>query len=140
MQSDVWKEWKETYCDGECNDDDLVKQNRDDDRGLWRWLCNWIKLNTDFPIIWNCIKITKWNGSDPTNVFPTMMWALSQIVVSLVLVVCFILIIVAGIMRASEWEGNAQKAKDLIKKVAITIVLLWLAWVILKAINPVFFS
>ena len=108
--------------------------------------CQWIKLNTDFPIIWNCIKIKKWNGKDeevdPTNAFSYMMGALSQIVVSLVLVICFILIIVAGIMRAWAWDdtGKTKAAKDILQKVAITIVLLWLAWVILKAINPVFFS
>ena len=101
--------------------------------------CNWIKLNTCFPIIWDCI----WDdgGEDSTNAFPTMMWALSKIVVSLILVVCFIVVIVAGIMRSAAWEdsGKKTKAKNLIIKVWITILLLWFSWVILRLINPNFF-
>ena len=119
-----------------------VSAQQTDDNKCGQGCENGIKLNTCFPIIWDCIPIKKWdNGeTDPTNAFPKMMSALTRIAVQILLVVCFILIIVAGIMRASEWEGNAQKSKDLIKKVAITVALLWLAWVILKAINPVFFS
>ena len=101
--------------------------------------CTWIKLNTNFPIIWNCIHIKKWEWkeADPTNAFPYMMSALSKIVVSLVLVICFILIIYAWILWSADKPKEAQK---ILEKVAITILLLWLAWVILKAINPVFFS
>lgn len=102
--------------------------------------CNWIKLNTNFPFIWNCISIKKWSTADesnPTNVFPRMMSALTKIIITIILVVCFILIIVAGI-KWSSWDPKWWK--DLIKKVAITIILLWLAWVILKLVNPAFFS
>ena len=102
--------------------------------------CHWIKLNTDFPFIWNCISIKKWSTADesnPTNVFPRMMSALTKIIITIILVVCFILIIVAGI-KWSSWDPKWWK--DLIKKVAITIILLWLAWVILKLVNPAFFS
>ena len=99
--------------------------------------CNWIKLNTDFPIIWNCIETKKDASTNPTNAFPMMMWVITQIVVSLILVVCFILIIVAWVKRASD---DPKWWKELLQKVAITVILLWLTWVILKAINPVFFS
>ncbi len=100
------------------------------------WCC-WIKLNTNFPIIWNCIETKKDASTNPTNAFPMMMWAITQIVVSLILVVCFILIIVAWVKRASD---DPKWWKELLQKVAITVILLWLTWVILKAINPVFFS
>ena len=97
--------------------------------------CKWIKLNTCFPIIWNCI----WDdeGEDATNAFPTMMWALSKIIVSLILVVCFILIIYAGILWAMD---KPDKAKPLLKNIAITVLLLWFSWVILRLINPNFFG
>ena len=98
--------------------------------------CCWIKLNTNFPIIWNCIE-TKSNEANPTNAFPYMVWALTKIIMSLILVVCFILVIVSGIM----WSADKPKeAKDLLKKVAITILLLWFSWVILRLINPNFFG
>lgn len=102
--------------------------------------CDGIKLNTDFPIIWNCIEIKKGKGTDVTEAFPTMIWALTKIIVSIILVVCFIMIIVAWIMRASSWDKAPTKAKWLIIKVAVTILLLWFSWVILKLINPNFFS
>ena len=99
-----------------------------------KWCCG-IKLNTNFPIIWDCI----WDkeSENPTNAFPTMIWAITKIVMSLVLVVCFIMIIVAGIMRA--WD-NPKWWKELIKKVAVTILVLWFSGVILRLINPNFFS
>ena len=101
----------------------------------WWKKCNWVKLNTNFPIIWDCI----WddNGEDSTNAFPTMIWALTKIIISLILVVCFILIIVAWIMRA--WD-KPKEWKELLTKVAITILLLWFSSVILKLINPNFFG
>lgn len=103
--------------------------------------CNWIKLNTNFPIIWNCITISEWKVN-PTNVFPWMMRALTRIIMSMILVVCFIMIIIAWIMWAWAWEDSSQKtkAKDIIKKVAITVLLLWFSWAILRLINPNFFG
>ena len=100
--------------------------------------CNWIKLNTDFPLVWDCIGLKKWEGKvNALNVFQTMLWSLMRIVSSIILVVCFIMIILAWI----KWSANDPKwATDLIKKVAITVLLLWLSGVILKVINPTFFS
>ena len=109
--------------------------------GLWwlmwwvvKWECNWIKLNTNFPLIWNCI----WTDEvDATNVFPTMIWALTKIAVALVLVVCFIMIIYAGIL----WAANKPKeAWDRLKRIAVTVLLLWFSGAILRLINPNFFS
>lgn len=101
------------------------------------WECNGIKLNTNFPIIWNCIETKAGSRTDPTNAFPTMIWALTKIVMSIILVVCFILIIYAGIL----WSANKPTdAKKWIKTVAITILLLWSSGVILKLVNPNFFG
>ena len=96
--------------------------------------CNWIKLNTNFPIIWNCIGDD--SGENEINAFPSMLWALTKIVMSLILVVCFILVIVAWIMRAAD---KPDPAKKMLKRVAITILLLWFSGVILKLVNPNFF-
>ena len=103
--------------------------------------CAGIKLNTNFPIIWNCIETWK-GGTDSTQAFPKMIWALTKIVMALILVACFITIIVAWIMLASAWEDQQQTktARDWIKRVAITILLLWFSWAILRLINPNFFG
>ena len=104
------------------------------------WECKGVKLNTCFPIIWDCIWDSE--GEDTTNVFPTMVWALTKLAVALVLVVCFILIIYAGIQWASDnpWQWKWWWAKWTLAKVAITILLLWFSWAILRLINPNFFS
>lgn len=99
--------------------------------------CSWIKLNTCFLIIWDCIETKKDASTNATNAFPRMMWVLTQIVMSLVLVVCFILIIYAGILWSAD---NPKEAKKWLTRVAITILLLWFSGVILKLINPNFFS
>lgn len=98
--------------------------------------CKWIKLNTNVPFIWNCIS-TKGDDVGPTEVFPTFTQALIKIVMSVILVVCFILIIVSGIQYSMD---KPKEAKALIVKVARVIGLLWLSGVILKLINPTFFS
>ena len=95
------------------------------------WCCG-IKLNTNFPIIWNCIE-----SANATGAFPMMVWALTKIIMSLILVVCFIMIIVWWVLWA--WD-NPKKGQDIIKKVAITILLLWFSGVILRLINPNFFG
>ena len=121
--------------------------------GLW-WLwwnsvqarecwdaCNWIKLNTCFPVVKDCIEITS-GEANPVNVVPWMMRGLTRYIMWIILVVCFIMIIIAWIMWAWAWEDSSQKtkAKDIIKKVAITVLLLWFSWAILRLINPNFFG
>ena len=100
--------------------------------------CDGIKLNTKFPIIWDCISTKKadW-ATTSTEVFPVMMWALTKIVITLILVVCFILVIVAWIKRSSD---DPKTAKSILTKVAVTILLLWFSGVILRLINPNFFG
>lgn len=100
------------------------------------WCC-WIKLNTNFPIIWDCISIGSDSKTNVTNAFPYMVWAITKIVMSLIMVVCFILVIYAGILWSSD---HPKEAKDILEKVAKTILLLWFSGVILKLINPNFFG
>ena len=130
---DFWSSWWSDECGGG-NGWESGGGNE------WQTCPNWccgIKLNTNFPIIWNCIRI-KWEWSiNPTNAFPYMVWILTKIVMSVILVVCFILVIVAWIMRAGD---NPKWAQKLLKRVAITIILLWFSGVILKLLNPNFFG
>jgi len=139
LTSEQWQQRIETYCD-ECAkysanqelDDylnsaeisDLMNQDRSKDgRWLWKWLskCKWIKLNTNFPIIWNCIETWGWK-TNATQAFPTMIGALTKIIMALVLIVCFIFVIIAGIKRASD---DPKTARSIIIKVGITVLLLW---------------
>lgn len=129
------------WQDGNSQDQSNPEQGKWESALSNAWWCSWIKLNTNFPIIWNCIEY-KSDKENPTNAFSYMIWALTKIIMSLILVVCFIFIIVAGIMWAWAWEDNGQvtKAKWILKKVAIVILLLWFSWAILRLINPTFFS
>ena len=107
------------------------------------WECNWIKLNTNFPVVWNCISFSDWEeGTNPKNVFPKMIWGLTKVIMSLVLVWCFIWVIVAWIMRAADnpWTRKSWWAKWLLARIAITMLLLWFSGVILRLINPNFFG
>ena len=95
---------------------------------------NWIKLNTCFPVIWDCIEVSQWAS---LYAFPNMVSALTKFIMALILVVCFILVIYAGILWASD---NPKDAKKWLQRVAVTILLLWFSWAILRLINPNFFS
>jgi len=76
------------------------------------------------------------------NAFPTLIGGLMQIVTTTVLIVSFLMIVFAGVMMTmggvkAEWFN---KWKGLIFKVAGVLALLGLSGVILKIINPTFFS
>lgn len=107
------------------------------------WVCCWVSLNTKVPFIGNCIESKKeYIGGTETGVtwdtaFPTLMWALTQILVTIILIVSFVLIVVGGIMIAT---GNPSGGKKMIMKVVVGIALLWASWVILRLINPNFFG
>lgn len=116
---------------------------------------DWIKLNTDFPFIWNCINITKSgrpvdqiSTSDGTvsiiredSIFPVLLTALSKIVMSLILLGCFILLIVGG-FELITWQSviSAGDGMGKIKVVLAALALLGTASVILKVVNPNFFG
>lgn len=117
---------------------------------------DWIKLNTDFPFIWNCIKITKvWTAVQQVwwldwwtvsiiredSIFPVLLTALSKIVMSLILLGCFILLIVGG-FELITWQSviSAGDGMGKIKVVLAALALLGTASVILKVVNPNFFG
>lgn len=108
-----------------------------------KWVCCWVSLNTSVPFIGNCIEdstasVWAWE----TNVtwesaFPVLMWSLTKILVTVILILSFVLIVVWGIMIAT---GNPSGGKSMIIKVVVGIALLWASWVILRLINPNFFG
>lgn len=116
--------------------EEYKENNTPESKKCW-WSCeDGIKLNTCFPIIWDCIKTWAWK-TNATQAFPTMIGALTKIIMALVLIVCFIFVIIAGIKRASD---DPKTARSIIIKVGITVLLLWFSWVILRLINPNFFG
>lgn len=83
-----------------------------------------IPLNTNFPFIGSCL-VKEGSGGDPTiaaaSAFPTVISALSKMLVVVILAVGTIMIIIGGI----QWStGNATAGKEKIKKVAIGFLLL----------------
>ena len=106
-------------------------------------VCCGISLNTNIPFIGNCIEDgTSAPGPGETGVtwqtaFPVLMWSLTKILITLILIVSFVLIIIGGIMIAT---GNPSWGKKMITNVVIGIALLGASWVILRLINPNFFG
>ena len=133
-------------------------------RGDWQWnnsldktdkceqcsatgVCCGVELNTDVPFVGKCIRLWSSASSEDTTVvtdataFPRLMWGLTKILTTLILLACFGGILAGGVMIASSGgkETNATKGKELIKNVVIAMALLWTSGIILKLINPNFF-
>ena len=128
-------------CIEDCNQKRaLAKKNGEKEESCPGWCCG-IKLNTNFPGFWKCIKYES-GSTNATNVFPSTMSILTKFIMSIILVVCFIMIIIAWVMWAAAGEDSSKTktAKGIIEKVAITILLLWFSGVILRLINPNFFG
>ncbi len=107
----------------------------------WTWCWPWeIQLNTDVPWVWN----GKWciSQKDAANSFGSLMWAMMKILINMTVAISFIALIAAGVMMSLSWasQSTAWKWKELLKKVILWIVLLWLSWIILHTINPNFFK
>lgn len=106
-------------------------------------VCCGVALNTWVPFIGKCIESkTGYVGGDETwvtseDAFPVLMSSLTQILVTVILIVSLLLIIVGGIMIAT---GNPSGGKKMIINVVIGIALLWASGVILRLINPNFFG
>lgn len=103
-----------------------------------------IVLNTDVPFIGNCINLrgTGIQSPDgttvtPVNAFPTLMQALSKIIMSVIMVVWFLCILIGGVMMTT---GDYEWGKGLIKHVVIAMALLGASGAILRLINPNFFG
>lgn len=106
-------------------------------------ICCWVKLNTDVPFVWKCITLS---SEDPTatggvvteqNAFPVLVAWLTKLLMTIILIVCFLVLVVAWVIRTT-W--NAKKWKELITWVAIALALLWASGVILRIVNPNFFG
>lgn len=109
-----------------------------------------IKLNTNVPFIGRCIMYGDTNETnDPSyvsgdsivvnslNAFPVLMGGLIKILMSVILLLCFGSLIVAGVMMTIP--GYYDTGKWLIKKVVVAIALLGASGTILYLINPNFF-
>ena len=108
-----------------------------------KWVCCGISLNTSVPFIGKCIEDTTGSVSpDETWVtwdqaFPVLMWSLTKILVTVILILSFVLIVIGGIMIAT---GDPSGGKKMIIRVVIGIALLGASGVILRLINPNFFG
>lgn len=94
--------------------------------------CNGIKLNTNIPFIGNCIP-----SSSQQEIFPLFIGWLIKFATSLLLLVGFLCILVGGVLIASD---KVTEWKNLIMKVARALAAVWASGIILKIINPNFFS
>jgi hypothetical protein len=76
------------------------------------------------------------------DAFPTVVGALMRILTSAMLIIGLLMIIVAGVMMTTEGvkTGNFKTGKNLILKVGAVLALLGLSGLILKLINPTFFT
>jgi hypothetical protein len=106
-----------------------------------------ISLNTNVPFVGNCIALrgsSSWNTTvvDPTTAFPVLVAGLTRIVMTIILIFCFMAIIVWGILMSMGGADESQhkKGKDLIRHVFIALALLGASGVILRLINPNFFG
>lgn len=107
-----------------------------------------ISLNTNVPFVGNCISLTKSSSpnttsiTDPTNAFPRLLAGLTKLVMTVVLIFCFMAIIAGGVLisMGGASEEQAKKGKDLIRHVVIALALLGASGVILRVINPSFFT
>ena len=109
--------------------------------------CEWVLLSTNVPFIWQCIVFKKhkdhnpeaWLLVDEETAFPVLMWWVSKIMVSLILLTGFLWILVWGVMIAAAGAGDSKKWKKIIWNVISALALLGASGVILHLINPNFF-
>ncbi len=111
------------------------------------WKC--IQLNTDMPFIGDKIgDCTGENGATgywkvtEENAFPQLIWWMSKLTISFIIIFSFLFLVAGGILISLSWADQSMysKWKEMILKVIIWIALLGLAWVILHIINPNFFK
>lgn len=143
--------WWKVYKDSQC----VCPEWKIDD---WNWKCvcdpaQWccgIELNTVVPFIGDCIEMNGWTSDgnttrvNPVNAFPRLMWWLSRILLTVILVFSFVMVIVWWVMIITWWikwqEWNFTTWKKYIRQVVIWLILLWASWIILRLINPNFFG
>lgn len=104
-----------------------------------------IKLTTPIPFIGDCILKTSssdtQNRTNIINAFPRLMWGLTRILMTIILVGAFIGILVGWLMIASHgFTGKQSEWKDLLIKIVAALALVGIMGAILNAINPNFFK
>lgn len=97
-----------------------------------------IEVPVDIPWLttdW-CVK-----KQEAEKAFGSVMWWLMKLFINFTVAIAFLSLIAAGIMysMAGVNQNIAGKWKELLKKVLIWIVLLWMSGLILHTINPNFF-
>ena len=111
--------------------------------------CKGVKLNTNVPFVWKCIEFGSGtaDSSDTTkvnqvNAFPKLMAALMNIVMTASLIIGFVMILAGGVMMTTGGfeAGNFKKGKEMIIRVWTVLALIGLSGIILKLINPSFFT
>lgn len=120
-----------------------AEKNREKLEEAERNRCKWIKLNTDFPFVGKCIGYeTDGTKTNQINVFPKMIRSLMKLTISIIMLMSFLIIVISGVMITSSGYdgGNYKEGIENIKKVAIGLALLGASGVILKLINPNFFT
>lgn len=145
---DIFPEWSEelTKCNAslqKCMD------------GGWAWdRCScqaiWgIVLSTNVPFIGNCISMRKSlnpgpNTTEvtPTTAFPLLIGWATKIIMAITLVFCFIAIVIGGVRMSMGGADEAQytEGRKMITHVIIALALMWASGVILRLINPNFFT
>lgn len=111
-----------------------------------QWCCG-IQLNTVVPFIWDCIEMDDGESSNNTtrvnalNAFPILMWSLSKMLVTAILIFSFVMVVIWWVLITAWWidPANAKKWREIIWKVIVWLALLWASWIILRLINPNFF-
>ncbi len=111
--------------------------------------CEWILLSTNVPFIGQCIVYRKmdepqpeaWLVVDETNAFPILMWGLSKILVSAILLSSFLWLLVAGVMISASGSSEdwAKHWRKIIGNIISALAILGVSGVILRLINPNFF-
>lgn len=108
-----------------------------------------IVLSTNVPFIGNCISMHRSlnpgpNTTEvtPTTAFPLLIGWATKIIMAITLVFCFIAIVIGGVRMSMGGADEAQytEGKSMIMHVVIALALMWASGVILRLINPNFFT
>jgi len=106
-------------------------------------IANWsedcIEVPVDIPWLTSNWCVTH---QEAETAFGSVMWWLMKLFINFTVAIAFLSLIAAGVMysMAGVNQNIAGKWKEMLKKVLIWIVLLWMSGLILHTINPNFFK
>lgn len=149
----TWEIWVQSWTSRTCKPcPDPTKQKPNDAHtkcicDASKWCCG-IQLNTVVPFIGDCIEMSNEESSNNTtrvtalNAFPKLMWWLSKIIVTAILIFSFVMVVAWWVLITAWWlkQENYKTWIDIITKVIVALALLWASWIILRLINPNFFG